>query len=85
MKCVGSPPRAEEHRFRTHARQIEASMVLALNPEQVDMAQAQNFASVSQARPRNSTFWVTEMRKARLTKSELQPDRRGKQCSYRQG
>lgn len=41
---------AEEHRFGIHAGEIETSMMLALAPEQVDMTQAQNFASASQAR-----------------------------------
>lgn len=41
---------AEEHRFGIHAGEIETSMMLALAPEQVDMAQARNFASSSQAR-----------------------------------
>jgi creatinine amidohydrolase len=41
---------AHEHRFGIHAGQIETSMMLALNPEQVDMAQARDFASRSQQR-----------------------------------
>ncbi len=41
---------AEEHRFGIHAGDIETSMMLALDPTQVDMAQAQNFASASQLR-----------------------------------
>jgi creatinine amidohydrolase len=41
---------AHEHRFGIHAGEIETSMVLALNPEKVDMAQAQNFASTSEDR-----------------------------------
>jgi creatinine amidohydrolase len=41
---------AEEHRFGIHAGDIETSMMLALSPSKVDMAQAQNFASTSQAR-----------------------------------
>jgi len=41
---------AEEHRFGIHAGDIETSMMLALAPGQVDMAQAQDFASASQAR-----------------------------------
>ena len=41
---------AEEHRFGIHAGEIETSMMLALAPQQVDMAQAQNFASTSQTR-----------------------------------
>lgn len=42
------PP--EEHRFGAHGGDIETSMMLALHPERVDMAQAQHFASSSQAR-----------------------------------
>lgn len=41
---------AEEHRFGIHAGQIETAMMLALKPERVTMAQAQNFASASQQR-----------------------------------
>ncbi len=41
---------AEEHRFGIHAGDIETSMMLALDPAHVDMAQAQNFASSSQDR-----------------------------------
>jgi creatinine amidohydrolase len=41
---------AEEHRFGIHAGEIETSMMLALAPHQVDMAQAQNFTSTSQTR-----------------------------------
>lgn len=44
---------AEEHRFGIHGGEIETSMMLALRPEQVDMAQAQNFASTSQQRAQN--------------------------------
>jgi len=39
-----------EHRFGIHAGDIETSMMLALDPARVDMAQAQNFASAAQAR-----------------------------------
>jgi len=39
-----------EHRFGIHAGEIETSMMLALAPELVDMAQAQNFASTSEDR-----------------------------------
>jgi creatinine amidohydrolase len=42
------PP--EEHRFGIHAGDIETSMMLALQPQRVDMAQAQNFHSTSQDR-----------------------------------
>ena len=41
---------ADEHRFGIHAGEIETSMMLALAPHQVDMAQAQNFHSASQDR-----------------------------------
>lgn len=41
---------AEEHRFGIHAGQIETAMMLALKPERVAMAQAQNFVSASQQR-----------------------------------
>ena len=41
---------AHEHRFGIHAGDIETSMMLALDPTHVDMAQAQNFASTSEAR-----------------------------------
>lgn len=41
---------ADEHRFGIHAGEIETSMMLALAPDQVDMAQAKNFASSSQRR-----------------------------------
>ncbi len=41
---------AHEHRFGIHAGEIETSMTLALNPEKVDMTQAQNFASTSEDR-----------------------------------
>lgn len=40
----------EEHRFGIHGGDIETSMMLALKPELVDMAQAQNFRSTSQDR-----------------------------------
>ena len=41
---------ADEHRFGIHAGDIETSMMLALDPAQVDMTQAQNFHSTSQDR-----------------------------------
>lgn len=41
---------AHEHRFGIHAGEIETSMMLALRPEQVDMAKAQDFHSTSQDR-----------------------------------
>jgi creatinine amidohydrolase len=40
----------EEHRFGIHAGDIETSMMLALAPHLVDMAQAKNFYSTSQDR-----------------------------------
>ena len=42
------PP--EEHRFGVHAGDIETSMMLALAPQRVEMAQARNFPSTSQER-----------------------------------
>lgn len=42
----------DEHRFGIHAGDIETSMMLALSPAHVDMAQAQNFPSTSQDRAR---------------------------------
>jgi creatinine amidohydrolase len=42
------PP--EEHRFGIHAGDMETSMMLALAPQLVDMAQAKNFHSTSQDR-----------------------------------
>jgi creatinine amidohydrolase len=41
---------AHEQRFGIHAGEIETSMLLALAPEQADMAQAQNFASTAEDR-----------------------------------
>lgn len=41
---------AEEHRFGSHAGDIETSMMLALNPQSVRMDKAQNFQSTSQSR-----------------------------------
>ena len=40
----------EEHRFGIHAGDVETSMMLALAPAHVDMAQARHFASTSQQR-----------------------------------
>jgi creatinine amidohydrolase len=45
------PP--EEHRFGIHGGDMETSMMLALRPDQVDMALAQNFQSTSQDRSAN--------------------------------
>lgn len=47
---------ADEHRFGIHGGEIETSMMLALTPHQVDMRQAQNFASTSQQRAQNFTI-----------------------------
>ncbi len=44
---------ADEHRFGIHAGDIETSMMLALSPNRVNMAEAQNFASTSQDRAKN--------------------------------
>ncbi|MGB4359780.1 MAG: creatininase family protein [Rhodoferax sp.] len=41
---------AEEHRFGIHGGDIETSMMLALDPARVDMAQARHFESRAQAR-----------------------------------
>lgn len=41
---------AEEHRFGIHAGDMETSMMLALRPQFVDMGQARDFKSTSQAR-----------------------------------
>ena len=41
---------AHEHRFGIHAGEMETSMMLALKPDQVAMAQAQDFHSTSQDR-----------------------------------
>ncbi len=46
---------ADEHRFGVHGGDMETSMMLALHPERVDMAAAQNFASSSQHRAVNFT------------------------------
>ena len=44
---------AHEHRFGIHAGEMETSMMLALQPGQVDMTKAQNFHSTSQDRSEN--------------------------------
>ncbi|MDQ0587796.1 creatininase family protein [Variovorax paradoxus] len=41
---------ADEHRFGVHAGEIETSMMLALAPQQVRMAEAKNFRSTSEQR-----------------------------------
>lgn len=43
----------DEHRFGVHAGEIETSLMLALRPQQVRMAQAENFASTSRERAAN--------------------------------
>jgi creatinine amidohydrolase len=40
----------QEHRFGIHGGEVETSMMLALDPARVDMAQAQHFASSAQVR-----------------------------------
>ena len=47
---VASQFSAHEHRFGIHAGDMETSMMLALQPELVDMGKAQNFRSTSQDR-----------------------------------
>ncbi|MFM2276170.1 MAG: hypothetical protein RL211_2042 [Pseudomonadota bacterium] len=49
-KDVNAQFSTEEHRFGIHAGEIETSMMLALNPERVQMAQAQSFQSTSKDR-----------------------------------
>jgi len=44
---------ADEHRFGIHAGDMETSMMLALSPAGVNMAEAQNFASTSQDRAKH--------------------------------
>ncbi len=46
----------EEHRFGVHAGDMETSMMLALQPQGVVMAQAANFVSASQARVASYTI-----------------------------
>jgi creatinine amidohydrolase len=41
---------ADEHRFGVHGGEIETSLMLALAPDTVDMAKAQNFASTNRER-----------------------------------
>ena len=50
---LGSLFSSEEHRFGIHAGEIETSLMLALRPEQVRMAQAEYFRSSSQERAPN--------------------------------
>jgi creatinine amidohydrolase len=44
---------ADEHRFGIHAGDIETSMMLALSPSRVNMAEAKNFTSASQDRAKH--------------------------------
>jgi len=56
---------AKEHRFGIHAGEIETSMMLALRPELVDMAKAQDFHSTSQDRAQQFSL-LGDGRSARL-------------------
>ena len=47
---------AGEHRFGIHGGEIETSMMLALKPERVDMAQAQHFRSTAEDRAETFTI-----------------------------
>ena len=49
-KDINAQFSTEEHRFGIHAGEVETSMMLALSPERVQMAQAQNFHSTSKDR-----------------------------------
>lgn len=49
-EAVMAPFSAAERRFGVHAGDLETSMMLALRPAQVDMTQARDFGSSSQAR-----------------------------------
>jgi creatinine amidohydrolase len=49
-KDINAQFSADEHRFGIHAGEVETSMMLALNPGRVQMAQAQNFHSTSRDR-----------------------------------
>ncbi len=49
-KDINAQFSTEEHRFGIHAGEVETSMMLALSPERVQMAQAQNFHSASKDR-----------------------------------
>lgn len=48
-----APFDADERRFGVHGGDMETSMMLAIRPAQVDMAQARNFVSTSQHRARD--------------------------------
>jgi creatinine amidohydrolase len=47
---------ADEHRFGIHAGDIETSMMLALKPQRVTMAQARDFSSTSRQRAEKFTI-----------------------------
>ena len=47
---------AEEHRFGAHAGAMETAMMLALSPQDVRMAQAQNFPSAAQKKAARFTI-----------------------------
>ncbi len=50
LGAAGEAFSADEHRFGVHAGAIETSLMLALRPQSVDMAQAGNFTSSSRQR-----------------------------------
>jgi creatinine amidohydrolase len=50
LGAAGDAFSADEHRFGVHAGAIETSLMLALRPERVDMAQARDFDSSSRQR-----------------------------------
>ena len=56
---------AHEHRFGSHAGDIETSMMLAIKPELVNMAEALNFSSSSEVRA-NSTHILGNGKSAKL-------------------
>jgi creatinine amidohydrolase len=56
---------AYEHRFGSHAGDIETSMMLAIKPELVNMAEALNFSSSSEVRA-NSTHILGNGKSAKL-------------------
>lgn len=50
LGAAGEAFSADEHRFGVHAGAIETSLMLALRPQSVDMAQARDFGSASRER-----------------------------------
>jgi creatinine amidohydrolase len=56
---------AHEHRFGSHAGDVETSMMLAIKPKLVDMTQAQAFASTSEQRA-NTTQVLGNGKSAKL-------------------